>query len=146
MDENLERLDERSLRDIKERIAASPFHTWFGMRLLSVGVGDAQMVVDLDERHLNMQGIIHGGVIATVADTVIGLAVRSRLPAELALRTAHLSVNYLTEVEGGRLLVHGRTLHAGRRICHGEADVVGEGGMLTARASATFVVSPGGDP
>lgn len=141
-DEPAEPLDDRHLRDIEERIATSPFHTWFGLRLLSIGEGRTEVVVDLDPNHHNMQGIVHGGVISTLADTAIGLAVRSMLPAGMTHRTAHLSVNYLAKVEGGRLVGRGRALHTGRKMGYGEADIVREDGTLVARANATFIVLP----
>jgi uncharacterized protein (TIGR00369 family) len=135
-------LDDRHLRDIEERIANSPFHTWFGLRLLSIGDGRTEVTVDLTPNHHNMQGIVHGGVISTLADTAIGLAVRSMLPTGMTHRTAQLSVNYLAKVEGGRLLGRGRAIHTGRQMGYGEADIVREDGKLVARANATFIVMP----
>lgn len=139
---DFEGLDERHLRDIEQRIADSPFHRWFGLRLLSIGDGQTQVVVDLSENHHNMQGIVHGGVISTLADTATGLAVRSMLKPGLTHRTAQLSVNYLAKVEGGRLLARGRAVHVGAKMGYGEADIVDGSGRLVARANATFIVLP----
>ncbi len=135
-------LDERDLREIQERIATSPFHTWFGLRLLSIGDGQCEVAIDLSTDHHNMQGIVHGGVISTLADTAIGLAVRSGLPRGVTHRTAQLSVNYLAKVEDGRLLGSGRAVHTGRKMGYGEADITDGDGKLVARASATFIVLP----
>lgn len=135
-------LSERHLQDIRDRIASSPFHNWFGLRLVQIGGGTAEVEVELSNNHHNMQGIVHGGVISTVADTAIGLAVRSMLEPGLTHRTAHLSVNYLAKVEGGKLTGRGRALHTGSKMGYGEADVIDGSGKLVARADATFIVLP----
>lgn len=137
-----EGLSERHLQDIRDRIASSPFHNWFGLRLVQIGSGTAVVKVELSSNHHNMQGIVHGGVISTVADTAIGLALRSMLEPGLTHRTAHLSVNYLAKVEGGELAGRGRALHAGGKMGYGEADVTDGSGKLVARANATFIVLP----
>jgi uncharacterized protein (TIGR00369 family) len=137
-----EGLGERHLQDIRDRIAASPFHNWFGLRLSQIGGGTAEVRVELSSNHHNMQGIVHGGVISTLADTAIGLAVRSMLEPGLTHRTAHLSVNYLAKVEGGELIGRGHAVHTGSKMGYGEADILDAAGRLVARASATFIVLP----
>ena len=54
---------------------------WAGLELVSVEVGEVEVALPLKPHHLNPGGILHGGLIATLADTAIGLAVRSALPA-----------------------------------------------------------------
>jgi uncharacterized protein (TIGR00369 family) len=135
-------LDPRHLEELKERVRTSPFHTWAGMELVSVGGGRAEVAMDLQEHHFNPQRIVHGGIIAAMADTSIGLALRSKLPAGVTHRTAQLNVHFLAKGEGNRLVGRGRSLHLGRRMGYGEAEVVDGNGPLLARATATFIVLP----
>ena len=135
-------LDERYLEEIRIRVQSSPFHRWAGITLLSVGRGQAEVAMDLGDHHFNPQGIVHGGVIAAVADTSIGLALRSILQPGLTHRTAQLNVHFLSKGEGTRILGHGRSRHLGQRMGYGEAEVSDEDGRLLARASATFIVLP----
>jgi len=69
-------LSERYLADLRDRVRTSPFHQWAGMELVSVGDGEAEITLQLAEHHFNPQRIVHGGVIAAIADTSIGLALR----------------------------------------------------------------------
>lgn len=92
--------------------------------------------------HFNPQGIVHGGIITALADTSIGLALRSRLRAGLTHRTAQLNVHFLAKGEGNQLIGRGRTLHLGQRMGYGEADVLDGEGRLLARATGTFIVLP----
>ena len=135
-------LDERHLEDLRQRVRESPFHQWAGMELVQVGDGRAQVVLSLGDHHFNPQGIVHGGMIAAVADTAIGLAVRSMLAPGMTHRTAQLNVHFLAKGEGDRITAIGRSMHLGRRMGYGEAEVTDARGQLLARATAKFIVLP----
>jgi uncharacterized protein (TIGR00369 family) len=141
-DEVGQELDERYLEEIRQRVATSPFHRWAGLTLLSVGHGRAEVEMELGDHHFNPQGIVHGGVIAAVADTSIGLALRSMLRPGFTHRTAQLNVHFLAKGEGNRIFGRGRSLHLGQRMGYGEAEVSDPEGRLLARATATFIVLP----
>ena len=98
--------------------------------------------MDLGDHHFNPQRIVHGGVIAAIADTSIGLALRSMLPAGTTHRTAQLNVHFLAKGEGNRLVGKGRAVHLGQRMGYGEGEVLDGEGRVLARASATFIVLP----
>jgi len=135
-------LSERHLDELRARVASSPFHRWAGLELLSVGDGLAELAMDLRPHHFNPQGIVHGGIITAVADTAIGLALRSKLRAGLTHRTAQLNVHFLAKGEGGRLVGRGRAVRLGQRMGYGESEVTDGSGQLLARASGTFIVLP----
>ena len=135
-------LDERQLDLLKERVRTSPFHQWAGMELVFVGDGQAEVSMRLEAQHFNPQGIVHGAIITAIADTSIGLALRSRLKPGYTHRTAQLNVHFIAKGEGNRLLGRGRALHLGQRMGYGEAEVSDVGGRLLARATATFIVLP----
>jgi uncharacterized protein (TIGR00369 family) len=135
-------LDPRHLQELKERVRTSPFHGWAGMELVDVGGGRAEVVMELQDHHFNPQRIVHGGIIAAMADTSIGLALRSMLPPGVTHRTAQLNVHFLSKGEGNRLVGRGHARHRGRRMGYGESEVLDSGGELLAKASATFIVLP----
>lgn len=143
MDEDFsEALDDRYIGELKDRVRRSPFHQWAGLDLVDVGDGTAEVAMDLRPHHFNPQGIVHGGIITAIADTSIGLALRSRLKAGYTHRTAQLNVHFIAKGEGNRLLGHGRALHLGQRMGYGEAEVTDGSGRVLARASGTFIVLP----
>jgi uncharacterized protein (TIGR00369 family) len=135
-------LDRRHLEDLTERVRRSPFHQWAGLELLSVGEGTAELSMELQPHHFNPQGIVHGGIITAIADTSIGLALRSNLRPGLTHRTAQLNVHFLAKGEGNLLVGRGRSLHLGQRMGYGEAEVLDGEGRLLARATGTFIVLP----
>jgi uncharacterized protein (TIGR00369 family) len=135
-------LDPRYLEALRERVRSSPFHRWAGLELVSVGDGLAELSLQLEPHHFNPQGIVHGGIITAIADTSIGLALRSKLRPGLTHRTAQLNVHFLAKGEGNRLIGRGRSLHLGQRMGYGESEVLDGSGQLLARASGTFIVLP----
>jgi len=135
-------LDDRQLEHLKDRVRDSPFHQWAGLELVSIGEGRAELRMNLEPHHFNPQGIVHGGIITAIADTAIGLALRSQLRAGLTHRTAQLNVHFLAKGEGKVLIGQGRALHLGERMGYGESAVLDGEGRLLARASGTFIVLP----
>ncbi len=135
-------LDAEHLEALKERVRTSPFHRWAGMELVAVGDGRSELRMRLEDQHFNPQRIVHGGIISAMADTSIGLALRSMLPRGHTHRTAQLNVHFLAKGSGDELIGRGRTLHLGTRMGYGESEVLDGEGRLLARATATFIVLP----
>ncbi len=128
--------------DIRERFARSGFHTWIGLRLERVEPGEVDVALDLEPHHLNLLGLLHGGLIATLADTATGLAYRTVLAPGTRHVTTHLCVAFLSPGRAGTVTARGKVVKAGERFGYAEADVVGPEDELLARATATFTVSP----
>ena len=129
------------LSEIRERFATSPFHTAFvGARLGRVAPDEVDVSLDVQPRHLNLSGTLHGGMIATLADTAAGLAYRTGLDEGASALTSSLSVTFLRPGGLGTVTAKGRVVKRGSRFGYAEADVVDADGTLLARAAATFTV------
>jgi uncharacterized protein (TIGR00369 family) len=128
--------------EVRERFARSGFHSWIGMRLERVETGEVHVALDVEPRHLNLVGLLHGGLIATLADTATGLAYRTVLEPGTRHVTTHMGVTFLSPGREGRITARGKVVKAGGRFGYAEADVVGPDDELLARATATFAVSP----
>lgn len=129
--------------ELRARIARSPYHTWAGATLEEVEEGRVVMRVDLEHHHLNPQGIVHGGVIAGLLDSVCGLSLRTILPADVSHRTVQLSITYLKAARTGVIRGIGTAVHESRRVGFAEGEVRDTDDNLLARASATFFNLPG---
>jgi uncharacterized protein (TIGR00369 family) len=127
--------------EMRERFARSEFHSgWLGLTLDAVGDGNASVSLEVEPRHRNLVGTLHGGMIATLADTATGVAIGSSLEGGLTWATTALNVTFLAPGRGGRVTAHGRVVKAGRRFGYAEADVVDAEDRLLARATATFAI------
>lgn len=126
--------------DLRDRLARSGFHSWMGMEVVGATSGRVEIGLEVTDHHLNLQGSLHGGVIATLADTATGLAVRSLVPAGRRHVTIQLDVHYLAPGGPGRITAVGSTVRVGSQIAFAEADVRDGSGRLLARATATMAV------
>ncbi|MEU2348042.1 PaaI family thioesterase [Modestobacter sp. NPDC049651] len=104
--------------------------------------GTARLVFTATEEHLNPAGTLHGGVLATLVDTVMGAAVRSRTGDDDVPATSQLTVTYLRPGSPGDLQVTGRVRKQGEHLTVCDADVTQDGADLV-HAVATFAVLHG---
>ncbi len=94
------------------------------------------------EYHYNPIGTMHGGILATLLDSVMGCAVHTTLPRGRAYTTLEIKVNYVRAVTdaSGELAAEGRVVHTGRRSAVAEGKVTDAKGRLCATASTTCLV------
>ena len=86
---------------------------------------------------------LHGGVIATLIDTAIGVALCTLYEVGVEIKghtTTELNVSYLEGVLTPELSVEARILRKGRTLVVGEASVLDGNGKLCASGRATYMV------
>ena len=86
----------------------------------SDGTGKGQLTVS--ERHLNPNGVVHGGALFTLVDTAMGASLMQQLDEGEICATLQISMNFLRPVVGGVVECEARVVSKGRRF----ANVRGE--------------------
>lgn len=128
---------------VRERVARSRFHNWMGMRLEHLEPGASELALRVGEDHVNLMGVLHGGVLASLADAATGIAMLSALEQGWSHLTTSLQLTFLAPAAlGETVTARGRVLKAGRRFGYAEADVERPDGTLIARAAASFTILP----
>ena len=115
-------------------------HIHFSLSEIKEGYTEGWM--DIDKFHLQQKGLVHGGVIATLADSVMGFAAYTLLPIDQHVVTGELKVSYLNPGAGEKLFAKGWVLKQGKKInfCEAEVYVVkDEKKTLIAKSSSTMV-------
>jgi len=135
-------MDERTTiaEELRARVGRSAFHRTFGMEVDEASRGEVVLGWEAREEHLNLQGLVHGGVLATLLDTAMGLAIRSALEPGRRHVTIEMGVHYLRPAHPGRLRARGRVARIGREIAFADAEVVDAQDRVLARATGTFSV------
>jgi uncharacterized protein (TIGR00369 family) len=130
----------RAMRD--GLLPPPPMGALFGMRLVQVEVGEVTFSCTPDESAYNPIGLVHGGLVCTLLDSVLGCAVQSTLPAGVGWTSIEIKVNYLRPVHGddGELVAYGRVTKPGRRVAFAEGDVRNLDGKVVATASGSCLV------
>src|SRR3954454_21066135 len=101
--------------------------------------GTARLELEATEEHLNVAGTVHGGVLATLVDTAMGQAVRSRTGEDDVPATSQLTVTYLRPGRPGPLTVTAQVRTRGEHLTVCEADVEQDGKEVVP-ALATFAL------
>ena len=101
--------------------------------------GAGKVVLDAGDQHLNPNGSVHGGVLATMLDVAMGTAVATAGGDSPV--TVSLTVTYLEPGKPGRLEATAQVRKRGKRLIVVEGQVE-QGGDIVADALATFSVKP----
>lgn len=133
-------MSEITLEQARAVLEAQPFNAALGARLTQFGGGIARLELDVEERHLQQQGRVHGGVLAYLADNVLTFAAGTVLGA--AVLTSGLTIHYLHGPRGGTLRAHGQVVHHTSRqaVCSVTVDAVSVDGDVRSSAFATGTV------
>ena len=94
----------------------------------------------MDTKHLNPNGVLHGGVIYSLADTAMGAALFSLLDGQDRCSTLEIKMSYLQPVTGGCIAVEASVVQRTKRIGVLEARVFGDGDQMVALATGTFYI------
>ncbi len=94
----------------------------------------------VEDIHLRHGGIVHGGMLATVLDTVTGHAAYTLAPSDGEVVTIQLNINMTASAKlGDRIIASAHAQHSGRRtaVIHGE--LCRDDGKLLATGSITVL-------
>jgi uncharacterized protein (TIGR00369 family) len=136
-------MTEPSLSKLREAFKAAPFITSLGMELESVAAGRCQTSLRLQPHHLQQNGVVHAGVLATMADHTAGAAAWSVVPAGAYPLTVEFKINLLRATTGPALQCRSQVLKAGRSIVVAESEILAPADgkeMLVAKATVTLAV------
>jgi uncharacterized protein (TIGR00369 family) len=126
------------------RLPPPPVSDLLGVQLTAIGDGSVEFRCRPDESAYNPIGLVHGGLVCTLLDSVAGCAVHTTLPAGVGYTSLEIKVSYLRPVRlgDGELTATGRVTKPGRRAAFADGEVRDERGRLIATASSTCLVFP----
>ncbi|HTH50566.1 MAG TPA: PaaI family thioesterase [Pyrinomonadaceae bacterium] len=115
-----------------------PFARLIGMRLVDLKLDEATIAIDMRDDLRQPSGVLHGGVTATLIDTAMAFAVRTRLPFDAATATIDLTVHYLRPLTQGKATCVAKTVRVGKRIFTVSAEVFNDEGKMIATGLSTY--------
>jgi uncharacterized protein (TIGR00369 family) len=117
------------------------FPGWMGLRLEEVRLDYARMRLVYRPELDQPQGVVHGGAIATLVDTVVVPAIGSAYDERRALLTIGMTLQYLDAVAGEDAIAEGWVEKRGRSTVFCRVEVRSAAGALVATASVVYKVS-----
>lgn len=111
-----------------------------GIRPVSMDSGRARFALTVRGDHMNPNGVVHGGVVYSLADTAMGAALFSALEPGQSCTTLEIKINYLAPVTSGELAAEAAVVARTKRTGFLEARVRADDGALVAVATGTFYI------
>lgn len=116
------------------------FEQFLKIRIVKKHEDGVTISLPLRQEFMNNAGVLHGGIIATLADEAVGFAVDFHFKRKQRITTTELKVNYLLPVEGKRLSARCYLVRVGRHLCVGRVDLMDDRKRLVAIATATYML------
>jgi len=137
------KLNPKHVEAVVNLINRGPYFQLLSIVVRDIGPGYSLVEVNMEEKHLNLFGGIHGGVYSSLIDTATYWAVYCELDENVGLISLDLKVDNLAPVKEGKLTVKGRRIKIGRNVCLAEAMVTNEKGKSLAHGTSKQMITPG---
>ncbi len=136
---SLERL---AAEEMRWRLRENQITNHLGFALVVAERGRVVLRMRVSKKHLQVHGVVHGGVLAALADTAGGLATYMSAPHGTRVATIEMKINYLEAVEGGSVTAEAIVVRIGRHVAVVDCDITDDARRLVGKALMTFFVGP----
>ncbi len=141
------RLSKAELARAEERLLHSQPVNHFGFRLKKAERGRVVFSMPVLDLHKQIHHVVHGGVLATLADTAGGFAAFLAAPSHSRVVTVEMKMNFLEAVEHGEIRADARVIRQGKHFSVVDCNVTDSDRRLVGKALMTFaVLSPNEKP
>jgi len=127
-----------TLQDLIKRGETCPYYTLLNIKIEEVKDGYARLTMKLKEKHLQFLKTVHGGAIASLADSAAAWATVGSAGLNAVPVTVEMKINFLVPVESGRLIAEARIVHRGKTISLSDVEVKDNKGRLVAKSLVTY--------
>lgn len=105
-----------------------------------ISPGELEYKIEIDESHLATPFAAHGGVVASLMDSTLGICALSLVCAEdKIVATVEMKLNFLAPIRKGDILIgKSKLVSKGNRIIVTEADIFNQDGVLVSKGMGTF--------
>lgn len=115
---------------------AMPFAKACGVQIHEAGPDEVVGSLAWTEDRCTVGGVLHGGALMTLADSVGAVCAFLNLPAGAGTSTIDSATSFLRAVRGGSVKAVSRPLHVGRRLIAVRTEVSDSEGRLVAHVVA----------
>lgn len=124
-------------------IPTPPFAQLLGIDVFDIGDGHARMTLAPREFHYNPMGCVHGGILSTLLDTVMGTAIHTALPAGQGYLTLSLNVTFLRPIleHTGEVMAEGLVVSIARGVATAEGRITNVRGEICATGTAVCLLA-----
>ncbi|WP_088006685.1 PaaI family thioesterase [Indiicoccus explosivorum] len=115
-----------------------PFDEFLGFEYERTGDGKVAVTLQVKPLHINSAGVVHGGVISTLADVALSNTMEPDGDGVQKSVTVDLNVTFLKGARSDRLTAFAEVIKAGKALTHADCRIEDESGTLIAKAKGVF--------
>jgi acyl-CoA thioesterase len=131
---------EKYLEQIRKVANNSPYYQLLGMEIMEIKEGESKIQMPFKQGLTHPYRIVHGGAIASLADSSVAMALISLVEPKDRIATIEFKINFFAPVSKGNLEAHAKIIHKGSKTAVGEVEVKNEEGKLVAKVIATYSI------
>ena len=119
-----------------------PCHKKLGVVGDRVGKKEAVCHLDIEPWHLNIEKVIHGGILSLLMDTTLGFSVYPHLEVDERILAIDLKINFIkaATLETEKLLCRAQLVSRTRRLAVSEGELLSPTGEILCKAIGTFAI------
>ena len=119
------------------KIKDNGFMSYNGLYIVEAKENYVKIGVDITEKSLNPFGIVHGGLIYTLADSAMGIALATTGRSGV---TVNSTIDYLSPGKGKKLFADTEIVKDGKTIVVFRVNVKDENDTLVAVSNGTYYI------
>jgi acyl-CoA thioesterase len=127
-------------RALRRAVESAPYFQLLQIRLEQIDTGFARFRMPFRKELTQAYGMVHGGAIASLADTAVAFALLTIIQPGERVTTAEFKINFFAAVTHGEMVGEARVVHAGKRLVSADMEVKSQDGKLIAKGIATYAI------
>ena len=135
-------LERKLAAELRTRLRIIGLTKFLGFTLVEATRGRVVISLRVEKKLLQVHGVMHGGVLAALADTAGGLASYMACPPGTRVATIEMKINYLEAISKGTLKAVAEVVRIGRHTSVVDCDITDSRKRLVGKALMTFFVGP----
>ena len=108
---------------VRRELAAQGVTPLLGIEIDDLAPGQVTLSMPITPAVVQQYQVVHGGMVAVIADSASGLAAISLLPATDGVLSIEFKINLLGPGRGEKMIARGTVIKAGRTVIVAQADV-----------------------
>jgi uncharacterized protein (TIGR00369 family) len=129
-----------SIANLVEQGNKCPYYQLIEMKIEEVRKDYARLSIEIERKHTQFFGTVHGGVTASLADSAAAWAIYGSGNLGGSPVTVEMKINFLKPIRKGTLIAEARNLHKGSRIFVSDVEVKDSEGVLVAKSLVTYLI------
>ena len=131
---------EKYLEQVRKVTNNSPYYQLLGMEVMESKEGESKIQMPFKQGLTHPYRIVHGGAIASLADSGVAMALISLVEPTDRFTTIEFKINFFAPVSKGTLEAHAKIIYKGSKTAVGEVEVKNGEGKLVAKLIATYSI------